>query len=340
VRLKGAGVLLLPLRYLLQALETTAILWREKPKLIIATNPPIVLPVLAYVAAKFLRAAFVIDSHTGAFYGKWERYLFVHRFLSRRALATIVTNESLRARVEPWGANVLILEDRVPDLEPGKANAGNKSFTVGVICSFADDEPIDEIIAAARLLPDFSFNLTGRVPPTLKRRLDSLPPNVVLTGYLPRSDYIALLHRADALMVLVKQDFTLLCGAYEAVAVGKPLITSDWPVLRNYFSSGTVYVDNSPEGIRDGVQRVAQCKEQLSGEMQQLRHSLELNWSKRFEMLCSHMTVLLESQRVMMLTEGDMQVLVVGITRRRRSRHSQISKKAAAHAFEPRTRSC
>jgi glycosyltransferase involved in cell wall biosynthesis len=287
-RMKGTTVFLLPLRYLFQALETAAILWHERPKLIIAMNPPIVLPLLTYLAAKFLGAELVIDSHTGAFNGKWERLLFVHRFLSRRALATIVTNEPLRERVERWGAQGLILEDRIPDLEPSKASTTNKNFTVVAICSIADDEPIDEIIAAARLLPDFSFFVTGRVSPTLSRRLANLPTNLVLTGYLPRSDYDALLHRADALMVLVKQDFTLLCGAYEAVAVGKPLITSDWPVLRNYFSLGAVYVDNSPEGIRDGVRRVAQSRERLISEMQQLKPSLELNWSTRFQVLCSY----------------------------------------------------
>jgi len=85
--------------------------------------------------------------------------------------------------------------------------------------------------------------------------------------------------------VLVNRDLTLLCGAYEAVAVGKPLITSDWPVLRNYFSSGTLYVDNTPESIRDGVQRVAQGREQLSREMQQLKHSLDRNWTERFDVL-------------------------------------------------------
>src|SRR5215831_7047932 len=78
-RMKGAPVFLLPLRYLLQALETLRILRRERPKFIIATNPPIVLPLFIYLAARFLRAAFVIDSHTGAFDGKWERYLFLHR---------------------------------------------------------------------------------------------------------------------------------------------------------------------------------------------------------------------------------------------------------------------
>jgi glycosyltransferase involved in cell wall biosynthesis len=292
--MKGAPAFLLPLRYLLQALETLQILRRERPKLIIATNPPIVLPLFIYLAARFLRAAFVIDSHTGAFDGKWERYLFLHRFLSRRALATIVTNEALRARVEPWGAKVLILEDRIPDVSPTEASAANPNFTVGVISSFAPDEPIDEVIAAARLLPEFSFFITGRVPPRLARRLGRPPQNVILTGYLPRSEYVALLHRADALMALVNRDLTLLCGAYEAVAVGKPLITSNWPVLRNYFSSGTLYVDNTPESIRDGVQRAAQCNDQLSREMQQLKHSLDRNWTERFEVLHSRVECALQ----------------------------------------------
>jgi glycosyltransferase involved in cell wall biosynthesis len=286
-RLKGAPMFLLPLRYLLQALETRRIIWRERPQLIIAMNPPIVLPLLVYLAARLLKAKFVIDSHTGAFDGRWRRYLLLHKFLSRRALATIVTNAPLRALVERWGATALILEDRVPDLPLTETIGTNNTFTVGVISSFAPDEPVDAVIAAARNVSDVRFLITGRVPRRLARNVGS-PGNVSFTGYLPRTEYVALLHRVDVLMVLVKRDLTLLCGAYEAVAVGKPLITSDWPVLRKYFRLGTLYVDNTPEGIQEAVKKAAQCQAQLRAEMRQLKNSLDRHWNRRFQAFCSH----------------------------------------------------
>ena len=75
-------------------------------------------------------------------------------------------------------------------------------------------------------------------------------------------------------MVLVKNNHTMLCGAYEAVAMEKPLITSDWPVLRSYFNRGTLYVDNSPEGIERAVSEVLVRKTQLAFEMKELKRTL------------------------------------------------------------------
>src|SRR5438128_8170971 len=85
-RMKGAPRWLVPLRYLLQMLETLGVLWRERPKLIIVMNPPIVLPLIVFAACRLLNAEYIIDSHTTAITGKWRRVLFIHRFLSRRAL--------------------------------------------------------------------------------------------------------------------------------------------------------------------------------------------------------------------------------------------------------------
>jgi len=48
----------------------------------------------------------------------------------------------------------------------------------------------------------------------------------------------------------------LLSGAFEAVSLGTPLIISDWPILRNYFSLGMVHIPNSVGGVCEGVRRL------------------------------------------------------------------------------------
>ncbi len=283
-RLKGSMSPLLPLRYALQARETISILRHERPQVILASNPPIFLPLIACLVARKLNAAFVMDSHTGAFDGRWAYFLPVHRFLSRCAAATIVTNEPLRAQVASWGAPAFILEDRVPDLLI-KPVPQNQHFSVAMVSSFAKDEPLDAVLAAAAGLPDYRFFVTGRATAHMAGMVASAPDNVTFTGFLPRSEYVDLLNRADAVMVLVKRDLTLLCGAYEAVAVEKPLITSDWPVLRNYFSHGALYVDNSPRSIREAVVEAAGKARQLTQEIRSLKHTLRRNWSEHFALL-------------------------------------------------------
>jgi glycosyltransferase involved in cell wall biosynthesis len=278
---KGRSSWLLPIRYLRQSLETLAILRRERPRLIIVTNPPILLPLIAWLAARWLKAELVIDSHTTAITGKWRRILFLHRFVSRRALATLVTNEPLREIVASWRAPAYVLQDRVPDL-PVAPTKPNSHFSVGVISLVADDEPLSAILAAAASLPEYRFLITGRVRPQLDPYLARTPPNVTYTGFLTGADYVGLLNRVDAVMVLDTEDYTVLCGAYEAVAVEKPLITSDWPVLKSYFSAGALYVDNSPESIRNAVMEADRCAERLRSEMRGLKRLLKRDWDDRF----------------------------------------------------------
>ena len=53
------------------------------------------------------------------------------------------------------------------------------------------------------------------------------PDNVRLTGFLPDSDYVGLILASDAVIALTTMDHTMQRGAYEAVYLGRPVITSN-----------------------------------------------------------------------------------------------------------------
>ena len=42
-------------------------------------------------------------------------------------------------------------------------------------------------------------------------------------------------------------------GAYEAIYLGRPVITSGWEILKHNFDEGTVFVDNTEDGIANGI---------------------------------------------------------------------------------------
>lgn len=48
----------------------------------------------------------------------------------------------------------------------------------------------------------------------------------------------------------------MLRGAWEAAYQGTPVVISDWPLLRAAFATGAVHVDNSPDGIAQGILEV------------------------------------------------------------------------------------
>lgn len=127
--------------------------------------------------------------------------------------------------------------------------SASKNFAIAVISSFATDEPIQEIVEAARIVLDTTtFYITGDNSRISERKLlkwKRSAKNIIFTGFLDYAEYINLLEKVDAIMVLTKQDYTMLSGAHEALGLEKPLITSDWRHLREYFVKDTIYVNNS-----------------------------------------------------------------------------------------------
>ena len=70
------------------------------------------------------------------------------------------------------------------------------------------------------------------------------------------SEYYGLMEAVDVVLCLTTRAKTFQSGASEALWLGKPIITSAWPVLKAYFSKGTEFVDNSPESIVQAVNKV------------------------------------------------------------------------------------
>ena len=69
-------------------------------------------------------------------------------------------------------------------------------------------------------------------------------------------------------MVLTTRDNTMQSGAYEALSLGVPIITSDFQVLRDCFADAAIYVDNTSDAIAEAVRdlraREAEMREAVS----------------------------------------------------------------------------
>jgi glycosyltransferase involved in cell wall biosynthesis len=290
--LQKKGILYVLFRYICASLHTIiALLWK-RPKVVFVMNQPVFLPMLVYLMSFIVRYWYVVDSHSGLFTKKrwiWAQPLM--RRVCRRSFCTIVTNDHHRAIVEQWGASVAVL---------GTMIVGDEGVTRRVICSrasivvigtFAEDEPTAEVLAAAALCPSIQFYMTGDCRVAKPEITRSRPENVEFTGFLKREDYIALVKSVDAAMILVTTDNTMQRGAYEAMSWGTPIITSDWPLLRDTFPKGSIFVRNHAQDIARGVAVFMKQKELLRTEMQNLKAEREQEWqqwvqhlSRRLEM--------------------------------------------------------
>jgi len=289
---------LAPLRYAIQAVLTLIILLRERPKIVFVQNPPIFAPLFSWIYCALTRASLIIDSHTDALQSRvWQWSLPVHRFLSRRAVATIVTNEHLSRIIAGWGARSQIVVDVPSELPLGKPYPVQHPFNVAMVSSFAPDEPLDEVVEVARSLPDVGFYVTGDPVQGFKRLPADPPSNLHLTGFLPDDEYYGLLRSVQAVMALTTEDHTMQRGACEAVWLEQPIITSDWPLLRQAFHKGTIHVDNTIEGIRTGVQQMRTRYRQLANEILLLQEERKRQWQEIEQQLETLIGQTLEDQR-------------------------------------------
>lgn len=274
------GLLIAPWKYGYQVLATVRLLARRRPDLVFVQSPPSFAAMVVAVYCLMTGGRFVVDAHSAAMQSVyWTRPRFLYRWLARRALATIVTNETFAQRIESWGATALILRD-IPTVFPvSEPPALDGGFNVLVVSTYATDEPLEAIVEAARRLSDVRFHVTG--DPSRGRRqfdLSTAPPNVRFTGYLDDGDYYALMTAVDAVMCLTTRDDTMQRGACEALSIGTPIITADWPLLRDYFSDGTVHVAPHAEAIEAGVRTAIDEVDELRIGIRRLRREQEDQW--------------------------------------------------------------
>lgn len=249
------GVLSALFKYPVQAAKSLIVLARQRPQVVFVQNPPIFAPLMVYLWGLVSGAKLIIDSHTDAMLASWWAWsLPLHRFLSRRAIVTLVTNDHLRQMIAAWGANALTLTD-VPTIfsERQSAHRGGNSFNVLFVSTVSYDEPISEVLRAASSLPEVSFRITGDYQSNAPHIIQSAPDNVHFTGYVPDEEFFGLFETAHVVMCLTTENHTMQSGASQALWLGKPIITSDWPMLREYFNQGTIHVDNTEESIYGAV---------------------------------------------------------------------------------------
>jgi len=236
--------------------RTVRLLRARSFRVIVAQNPSLVLTALLACMRSLWGFRLVVDAHNEAVTpfvhdAAWVRAM--SRWLLRRACLTIVTNEELAERVRQQNGKPFVLPDPLPVTPPDLPTASGHPPYVVVVCTYAPDEPLAEIFAAARALPEVQFRVTGnpwRCAPAL---LASRPANVEPTGFLHEHSYWALLAASQAVLDLTGMPDCLVCGAYEALAVGVPMILSDNPAGRRLFGQVAVFTDTTPAGIATAI---------------------------------------------------------------------------------------
>lgn len=280
----GSNYLTIFFKYLFQSVKTFRIFFKERPDIIFVMSPPIFAALPAYIYTRFKVGGFIIDAHTGAIIDKrfGRRALPLHRFLSKHAITTIVTNDYLKSIINSWKAHSIVISDVPIEFEDVKSLKLKGEFNITLINSFAIDEPIEVFLAAVRRLPNINFYVTGDIQDAKrnKKKITPTPSNVKFTGFLSNDEYTGLLKASDAIMVITTEDHTMQRGGYEAISLQKPLIISDWGILRKTFYKGAVFIDNTEDGIVNGILHMRNNIEKYKKEVIELKKERIAIWDK------------------------------------------------------------
>jgi glycosyltransferase involved in cell wall biosynthesis len=275
-----------PFKYVLQAIHTLSVLFAKRPRAVHVQNPPFVCGLVVDLYCRLTGSRFVIEHHSAAFARTWDWARPLQRYAVRRAATNIVTSEHWADIVGSWKGRALVMHDPFLDLPEGKPYPVGPGPTVAFLGTFAPDEPLEAVLDAARSLPDVRFSITGD---TRKLGADvraGAPANVTFTGFLdPAGEYLGLLRAVNLAMVLTTRDHTLQLAGCEAISVGTPLVTSDWPYLRELFGAATVFVAPSGEAIARGVSEALRRRAELAGEIERFRAARRRDWDLRLAQL-------------------------------------------------------
>ncbi|HWP89498.1 MAG TPA: glycosyltransferase, partial [Burkholderiales bacterium] len=122
--------------------------------------------------------------------------------------------------------------------------------------------------------PNLTVAITGR--PKLEKIgwRDQVPANVKLTGFLSEHDFDHRLTHADVILDLTTRADCMVCGAYEAAAAQVPMILSDNPPTREYFSKGALFTDNSASSIAALIREMRAHHARLQREVVEIKQHI------------------------------------------------------------------
>lgn len=266
-------------RFIINTLKTIE---RHKPKVLIVQNPSILLALVACIGHRIYGYKLMVDFHNAGLIP--ERRILkglgrIHRFVQREADISIVTNRFLAKIVEANRGRPFVLPDKLPSPPiPTKVNLKGK-YNLMSICTYGTDEPYRELIDAAKYLKDdIHIYITGNYNKIRPNFIRNVPNSITLTGFLSEEEYWNLMFSSDLVIDLTNRDNCLVCGAYEAVAVGTPLLLSDTAALREYFDKGVVYSLNNSSELLKNILNSIEMLDSLKAEILKLREELDKKW--------------------------------------------------------------
>jgi glycosyltransferase involved in cell wall biosynthesis len=272
-------------RYFFSIRDTWKIIQENRPEVVFFQNPSLMLGLALVIMRKLSVSKYQLvgDYHNAGVFP--DVGSLITRFIARACSLVIVSNENLAQEVRKWGAKAYALPDPLPNLHvPDTATElSARPMTVLFICSWADDEPVECVLEASKRLlttgQSLKVRITGRAK--VARLPKTMPSNVELTGYLTHDEFVAAIATCDLVMDLTTRADCMVCGAYEGLALGKPLLLSANEPTMKWFDKGAVFTNNSAKDIARALSEATEQLSRLTQEAAEHRGTVNARFSDR-----------------------------------------------------------
>jgi glycosyltransferase involved in cell wall biosynthesis len=169
-----------------------------------------------------------------------------------RVSSSVVTTKDWVDVVASWGGRADLLHEAPGEWDLRPVPERPAKPVVLVVGIFGGDEPVAEVLTAAASVGDVGLRMTGDVGRLAPGVQASAPDNVSFVGFLGPADYRSAVYDAHVVLTLTTEPTSVMRAACEAVFAGRPLIVTDWPVLREFFPHA-IHVHNDPADIARGI---------------------------------------------------------------------------------------
>ena len=288
-----------PLRYAMLALRTLSLLDRERPRVVLAQNPPIFLPLLLVLLKSLYRFRLIVDHHA-IWSMKTLRQPFLSQgiavlegFVSKSADANMSPNNNWTRELRARGAtDAFTYHDFILRRAIARSQSHSSEwapfplpphrFLVIAGHGGHPQELLEEEVEAMRGLDNYLLVITGKHEKLAHRIAKLNPPsNVIYPGYLDDAHYEALKRNADAALSLSTELNTVPHAIHEYLAYGIPTIVLKDSLLRSLFDAAIVEIDDArSETVRTALKRVTDDSVFRS----ELRKNRDRNYEQRSEM--------------------------------------------------------
>ena len=269
--------LFIPLRYLWCMIDSMSKIRKVRPDLFVLQIGPSIACLIGIWFNFFYNKPVVYDSHSHVYSQRIEKfYRWINKVAFRMSRAVLIHNDVHDNDVRKLGGKPIVLRDPIPKFPDVKYNKNVKLKKPAVFCplSWHSDEPVKEILETANKLSDFNFYLSGTPHGKF-----NFPKNVICTGLLAPELYLAYLKTSDVILSLTSREGTVTCAGHEAIAVKRPLVTSDTKALRDRFAGYALFSSSVPEKLALHIVEAYKTKEKIVKNFSIIEKKFEEEWT-------------------------------------------------------------